>query len=929
MKKILLVDAFGLIFRSYYAFFTRPLTNKSGENISAVHGFFNALFSLLKKEKPDFVLIALEGKGKCFRYEMYPEYKANRQATPEDLKEQIVKIADLINKMEIPCFSQEGFEADDVIGTLAETYGKNDDYEVWIFSSDKDLRQLVKNNVKLCRPDPKTGEYILYGRDEIFAEMGIYPEQVADYLAITGDKSDNIPGVKGLGEKGAVALLGKWQSLENIYEHLSEITPPGTQKKLTEDKENALLSRKLTTICTDVPLNLDENSLSSRPINLPAVIDDLEKDSLKTIISQIKTYNKERFQITFTPENIKEIETSEPETEKTELNTKDFRLAATHSVLGELVGKIRETKKFAYDLETSGLDSFSGELISMSIAIPTVDNEPETFVIPFNLSLSQCAEAGISQLLPCSEIMEVLSPVFLDKTILKIGHNIKFDNKFLYRFGINEVTPLFDTMLAEYCIDGASPKLALKDMASQYFNIQVIHYEDVVAQPKKETLLDVPFEKLFVYSGQDAYLTFKLYQLLEDKIFRDSQRILLFHDIEMPLVQVLSDMETTGIRVNADYLHELAKKLDEEIAILREKMFDIAGYEFNPNSTVQLRKLLFEDLGLEPDRKTKSGASTDVEVLKKLSFFHPLPGILLDYRTVSKIKSTYTENLIEMINPQTGRLHTTYSQTGTQTGRLSSKDPNLQNIPIRSSVGREIRRAFIPQDGWKLMSADYSQIEIFLLAEFSEDKILQNAIMNGEDIHAGTAAILFDKKPGDISKEERMIAKTVNFGILYGQSAFGLANELQISRTQAANFIEKYFENYSGVKNYIEKLKDLCRQNGYSSTHWGRHRTIKEINEKNKNIRENGERMAVNSVIQGTAADLIKQAMIRAVAEIKKRGLQARLLLQVHDELIFEVPPQELEEMKIIIRNAMEVGYGFKLPLKASIETGDTWGEMH
>ena len=521
MKKILLVDAFGLIFRSYYAFFTRPLTNKSGENISAVHGFFNALFSLLKKEKPDFVLIALEGKGKCFRYEMYPEYKANRQATPEDLKEQIVKIADLINKMEIPCFSQEGFEADDVIGTLAETYGKSEDYEVWIFSSDKDLRQLVKNNVKLCRPDPKTGEYILYGRDEIFAEMGIYPEQVADYLAITGDKSDNIPGVKGLGEKGAVALLGKWQSLENIYEHLTEITPPGTQKKLTEDKENALLSRKLTTICTDVPLNLDENSLSSRPINLAAVIDDLEKDSLKTIISQIKTYNKERFQITFTPENFKEIETPEPETEKTELNTKDFRLAATHSVLGELVGKIRDVKKFAYDLETSGLDSFSGELISMSIAIPTVDNEPETFVIPFNLSLSQCAEAGISQLLSCSEIMEVLSPVFLDKSILKIGHNIKFDNKFLYRFGINEVTPLFDTMLAEYCIDGASPKLALKDMASQYFNMQVIHYEDVVAQPKKETLHDVPFDKLFVYSGQDAYLTLKLYQVLEDKVFED------------------------------------------------------------------------------------------------------------------------------------------------------------------------------------------------------------------------------------------------------------------------------------------------------------------------------------------------------------------------------------------------------------------------
>lgn len=929
MKKILLVDAFGLIFRSYYAFFTRPLTNKSGENISAVHGFFNALFSLLKKEKPDFVLIALEGKGKCFRYEIYPEYKANRQATPEDLKTQIVKIADLINKMEIPCFSQEGFEADDVIGTLAENYGKNDDCEVWIFSSDKDLRQLVKNNVKLCRPDPKTGEYILYGRDEIFADMGIYPEQVADYLAITGDKSDNIPGVKGLGEKGAATLLGKWQSLENIYEHLAEITPAGTQKKLAEDKENALLSKKLTTICTDVPLNLDENSLSSRPINLEAVLEDLEKDSLKTIISQIKTYNKERFQITFSNETFKEIEKSEPETEKTELNTKDFRLAATYSVIAELAGKIRAAKKFAYDLETTGFDFNNEELICMSIAVPNVDNEPETFVVPFNLSLSQRAEAGISELLTAEEIMQTLAPVFTDKSILKIGHNIKFDNKFLYRFGINEIAPLFDTMLAEYCIDSASPTLALKDMAENYLKMKVIHYEDVVALPKKQTLLDVPFDKLFVYSGQDSYLTLKLYQMLEDKIFQDSQRIHLFYDIEMPLVQVLSDMEMAGIGVNANHLHELAKKMDEEIAIQREKMFDIAGYEFNPNSPLQLRKLLFEDLGLQPDKKTKSGASTDVEVLKKLSFFHPLPGILLDYRTFSKIKSTYTENLVEMINPQTGRIHTTYLQTGTQTGRLSSKDPNLQNIPIRSSIGREIRHAFVPQSGWKLMSADYSQIEIFLLAEFSEDEILQKAIINGEDIHAGTAAILFDKQSAEVSKEERMIAKTVNFGILYGQSAFGLANELQISRTQAMNFIEKYFENYSGVKRYIEKLKELCRQNSYSSTYWGRHRTIREIHEKNKNIRENGERMAVNSVIQGTAADLIKQAMIRAVAEIKKQKLQSRLLLQVHDELIFEVPPEELEVMKELVRCAMENDFGFKLPLKTSIEVGDTWGEMH
>lgn len=936
MKKILLVDAFGIIFRSYYAFITRPLKNKNGENVSALFGFFRGIFSILRKENPDYLLIALEGKGPCFRNKIYPEYKANRQETPEDLKEQIVKIIDLIEKLGFPHFYQDGFEADDIIGTLTEWYTEKEDCEVLIFSSDKDLRQLVKERVSLCRPDPKSNQNLFYAREEIFQEMGIYPEQVADYLALTGDKSDNIPGVPGIGDKSAVGLLSTWQSLENIYENIDKITPAGLQKKLELNREKAYLSKQLTVIQKNIPLDIKEDEIRKKPFHLENAITLLEKDGLKSIIQEIKDYNKNNFSLEeedFSYLKKESYISTEEETPKEqsiiEQVSMDFHVIKTEEELFALIEQIEKEKKFSFDLETTGFRFFSDNIICLSITIPSPKLEcpHETFVIPFYLSEEQTQIVG--KHLTASQCFLLLKPVFEDEGILKIGQNLKFDNKFLRQFSIEKVSPIFDTMIAEYCLDGTNNILGLKDLGEKYLHCSMIRYEDIVDDTKKKTLLDVDFPSLVIYSGQDAYITYRLYEILSEKILKDSQLITLFYNIEMPLVGILTNMETNGVFLDSDHLLNLANWLEEKMDVLTDSMYTMAEQEFNPNSPIQLREILFGRFGLPILKKTKTGASTDVDVLKKLSYLHPFPGLLLEYRTYSKIKSTYTQNLVSMIEPKTNRIHTTYLQTGTQTGRLSSKDPNLQNIPVRNEIGREIRKAFLPSKGNKMVSADYSQIEIFLLAEFSNDPILTDAIRNNEDIHIKTASILFEKSPEQVTKQERGIAKTVNFGILYGQSAFTLAEDLNISRQQANQFIEKYFENYEGVKKYISFLKEQCKENGYSITKWGRKRTIKEIYEKNKNIRENGERMAVNSVIQGSAADLIKQAMIKICSQIEKQNLQATLILQVHDELIFDVPEQELDVMIKLIKKEMETGFPFQLPLRTSIEIGKTWGEMH
>lgn len=919
MKKILLIDAFGIIFRSYYAFINRPLKNKNGENISAVFGFFKSILSILKNQNPDEILIALEGKGECFRNKIYPQYKANRSETPEDLKEQIIKIIDLIDKLGFPHFYQDGYEADDIIGTLSDLYSKKDDVQVIIFSSDKDLRQLVNEKVILCRPDPKSLNNIFLDIEGIFQDMGIYPAQVADYLALTGDSSDNIPGVAGIGPKSAEALLKTWGSLDNIYKNLESVVPVGVKKKLTECRDAAFISKSLTIIKKDIQLDLDEQQLSRKPLDISNARDTLEADGMRSLIEEIISYNKSVFGVSDKEENGEAV-VDVPVGKNISDIAKKFILIKNNSLLSMLSDEIKKQKSFSYDLETTGFDCFEDDIICMSISLP----DESTYIVPFELKNNED-----KNFLDVKDIINILKPVFSDDSILKIGHNLKFDNKFLYRYGVSGITNIFDTMLAEYCIDAGSSSYGMKDLGEKYLNYDMIRYEDVVKDPKKQTLLDTDIDSLVRYSGQDAFVTYKLYEVINKRLSENKKALSLFNDIEIPLSAVLMDMELTGVFVNLDHLIALSKMLEVETKKLYEKMTGMVDEIFNPNSPLQIRDILFTKLGLPIVKKTKTGASTDVDVLKKLSFIHPFPQLLLDYRAYNKIKTTYSDTLPHMIAGSTGRIHTSYIQTGTQTGRLSSKDPNLQNIPIRNVVGREIRKAFIPSAGNVMISADYSQIEIFLLAEFSKDPLITEALESGIDIHLKTAALIFDKEISEITKSERSVAKTVNFGILYGQSAFSLADDLNISRKDASRFIEKYFENYKGVKTFIESLKEKCKNTGYSETHWGRRRTIPEINEKNKMIRENGERMAVNTVIQGTAADLIKLAMIKIYRKICDLGLKSKLILQVHDELIFDVPENEVDTIIPLIKQSMEMGYGFNLKLKTNVEIGKTWGDMH
>lgn len=916
MKKILLVDAFGIIFRSYYAFISRPLTNKNGENISAVFGFFKSILTILRTQKPDEILIALEGKGECFRNRIYPAYKANRSETPQDLKDQIVKIIDLINKFGIPHFHKDGYEADDIIGTLTAYFTKQVDGEVIIFSSDKDLRQLVNDKASICRPDPKSQNNIFYDREKIFTEMGIYPEQVADYLALTGDTSDNIPGVPGIGDKTAVALLQKWNSLDGIYENIDNVSPAGVNKKLRENRETAFLSKELTKIKSDIELDIDESSLKVKPFNLDETLPILMEDGMVKLIEEIKSFNHYNFGVNQPAEK--------NESSQKEIESSKFKTIKNTAQLEELSNKIKKSESFSFDLETTGFDFFNDKIICMSISLPDYD----TYVVPFHISDKQRTDGKI-ELTDYEKTLSLLSPLFSDDNILKIGHNLKFDIKFLKAAGVKSVKPFFDTMIAEYCIDSGLNSLGLKELGEKYFNCTMTKYEDVIKEAKAADLTGTDLEKLITYAGQDSFITYRLYEKVKDDFKKFPHAEKLYSDIESPLIEILSDMEYTGVSINQEHLNDLSDYLQGKTDEIYREMSEMTGEIFNPNSPIQLRDILFNKFGLPVVKKTKTGASTDVDVLNKLSMIHPFPKLLLDYRTFTKIKSTYSDPLPKLINNKTGKIHTTYIQTGTQTGRLSCKDPNLQNIPIRNAAGREIRKSFIPSSGNILISADYSQIEIFLLAEFSKDPIMQEAIRNNIDIHARTASILFNKDMAEISKEERNTAKTVNFGILYGQSGFSLAEDLNISRSEANEFIKRYFNNFKGVEAYISELKESCRKNGYARTHWGRRRSIPEINEKNKMVRENGERMAVNTAIQGTAADLIKLAMIRIYKEFSSGNFKSKLILQVHDELIFDTIAEEKDRVISVIKKSMENDFGFSLNLKTSIESGNTWGDLH
>lgn len=925
MKKVLLIDGFGIIFKSYYAFINRPLINKNGENTSAIFGFFKSLIATLKREKPDYYVVALEGEGKCFRNDIYPEYKANRPPAPDDLKSQIPKIIELLDKLDIPHLSEGGFEADDIIGTIAEKFSTEVDKEALILSSDKDLRQLVNDKIKICHPSRFSDDYDKLDENDIKDKMGVKPSQVIDYLALAGDSSDNILGVRGVGPKTAVQLLNDWNDLDNIYKNIEKIDSKSVKEKLKSNKDSAYLSKDLATIDRQVPMDLNWDELSNKPLNIENAKTLLAKDNLDSVINSINEYNLLNFDKKEIPIQPKIIET-EPPVNESELSTlkREYGFVPEINDLEKKIEKIKRNGNFCFDLETTGFDFLSDKIICISIA-----SNDDVFLIPIFLSIFQQKELNIMiDEKFINTIKDKLKIIFEDKNILKIGHNIKFDIKFLKRFGIEVKGNLFDTMIAEYCLDAANNILGMDILAEKYLNYRTIHYKDIIDDPKKETLQDIPVNKLASYAGEDADITYRLYKILKQKIEKDKKKESLFYDIEIPLLNILINMEYFGVYIDTDYLKDLSFHLEKEINDISKRLIEIAEIEFNPNSPKQIAEILFEKFKLPIIKKTKTGPSTDMDVLKKLSYLHPIASILLEYRTLSKIKSTYSDSLPQMINKVSGKIHTTFLQTGTQTGRLASKNPNLQNIPVKTNIGRKIRQAFIPSKGNILISADYSQIELFLLAEFSKDSNLFEAFNTGEDVHLKTSSLIFNKKMEDVSKKERIIGKTINFSILYGQGPHRLSEALEISRKDAADFISLYFTNYSGIGKYMEDIKENCKKTGYAETHWGRKRTIPEIHDRNKMRQANGERMAVNTTIQGTAADLIKISMIKIAERFKQENIRSRLIIQVHDELIFDVVKDEKIKVINIVKESMENGFDFKLKLKTSIQSGNNWGEL-
>ncbi|MGI6466712.1 MAG: DNA polymerase I [Sphaerochaetaceae bacterium] len=895
-KSLFIIDGYSLIYRSYFAFINRPLKDPKGENVSALFGFFNTLLMLMRDYEPDYIVVALDSKGPTFRHEMYEPYKANRDAAPDDLHAQVPKIIDILDKINIKKIAVSGLEADDIIASLTQEATKEGLKAVMV-TGDKDLLQLVNHDILALRP-PKKGEnsYTYVNEDEVYQQLNVTPSQVIDYLALIGDSSDNVPGVSGIGPKGAVKLLSEYPSLDLIYENIENLTP-SVKNKLVENKEMAYLSKKLVTLKSDLfkTDSFDKEQYSSLLVQWDNGSEIFKEYGFNSILKTIG----------------QESSTIESQVE-THWNQKGSYTLVTS--VAELDTLLEKEKIVAFDLETTNLDEMCAEIVGFSFT-----SKPfEAYYVPL--------VAEDKKYLDEDEVKKVLKKHLVERKLQLVGQNLKYDYKVLKRWGIESVELAFDTMIAAWLLDSSS-LFNLDFLAQKYLdNYETIKYSDVVPD-KKSLFSSVSLEAATDYGAEDADVTWRLYEVLKPLLKKEELED-LFYDVEMKLVKILADMELTGIELDQNSLEvfniEITKRIDE----IESAIFDEVGYEFNINSPKQLQTVLFEERNLTPGKKTKTGYSTAEAVLEKLAPFDIVPRLILENRTLVKLKNTYVETLPTMINPTTKRVHTSYSQTGTATGRLSSRNPNLQNIPIRSEEGRQIRKAFVAKEGSLFLSADYSQIELVVLAHLADDKYLKEAFIRGEDIHRHTASLIFEVFSEMVSSEQRRIAKTINFGVMYGMSAFRLSNELGISRQQAQNFITNYFERFSKVKDFMQKVIDQTLETKSVTTLLGRKRFIPEISSRNKMEQAQAERIAVNSAIQGSAADIMKLAMINVVKKMESKNLKSKLLLQVHDELIFEVVEDEMDVMKELVVNEMENSYNLSIPIKVSVETGKNWGEM-
>lgn len=924
-KKLFLLDAYALIFRSYYAFIRNPRINSKGLNTSAIFGFVNTLEEVLKKEEPTHIAVVFDPPGPTFRNEMFTEYKANRDATPEDIKKAVPYIKDILSAYNIPVIEKEGYEADDVVGTIARM-AADDDFYVYMMTSDKDYMQLVTDKVFMYRPR-RSGEKEnqVLKVPEVLKKFSIEkPEQVIDILALWGDSADNVPGAPGVGEKTAIKLIDQYGSVENLLDNTEQLK--GKQKEKIEDnKAQILLSKKLVTIEQHVPVEVDFDNLKCEELDkdkLKPLFDELEFNQLSQRILGIAPKPKPAAQGSLF-DFADDVQNDAPAEETSSM--KDFTtenpeyvLVDTPYLRKELIEALSKAKSFAVDTETSSLNVHEAKLTGMSFCIQA--KKAWYVMMPKNEEEKQT-------------ILNDFKPVLENPDIMKIGQNIKYDMLVLRNYGIEIQGELFDTMIAHYLLH---PELRhnMNFMAETMLNYQCISIESLIGKKGKnqKSMDDVPLEDIRDYAAEDADITLQLKEKLEPEL-KSSGLSDLFSEVECPLIYVLADMEFVGVHLDVDQLNSYAEKLSAELESIEKRIVELTGHEFNISSPKQLGEILFDRLKITdkpPKTKTKQ-YSTSEETLQKLSDKHPVIQEILEFRSVKKLLSTYVEALPKLINPETGKIHTSFNQTVAATGRLSSNNPNLQNIPIREERGREIRKAFTASDEEHVfLSADYSQIELRLMAHMSQDKHMLEAFQNEDtDIHAATAAKVFKVDVSEVTREQRSKAKTANFGIIYGISAFGLSQRLNIPRTEAKTLIDDYFESFPGVKQYMDACIEKARKEEYVETIMGRKRFLADINSRNGVVRGMAERNAINAPIQGSAADIIKVAMINIYKRILKEGLAARLNLQVHDELNFECPVSEKEKLAEIVKYEMENAVHLSVPLTVDLGIGRNWLEAH
>lgn len=920
MSKLFLIDAYALIYRSYYAFIRAPRINSKGLNTSAIMGFCNTLNEVLNKEKPTHIGVAFD-HGKTFRHDAFPEYKAQREETPEDIKLSVPIIKDVLAAMNIPILQVDGFEADDVIGTLATKAGA-EGVETYMLTPDKDYGQLVRSNVFMYKPR-HGGGYDIIGESEIEEKYGIpTPAQVIDLLALMGDSADNFPGCPGVGEKTAVKLINQFGNIDNMLNHTDEL-----KGKMREKVENAIddikMSKFLATIRTDVPieLNLDELAVTSPDEKkLTELFTELEFKTLankflkkdKPVQKEVKT-QLDLFQ-EFAPESSEAPKNASFESHKTVSHK--YELIDNEMDMRRICDFFLTKQKLSFDTETTSTDAISAELVGLSFAV-----EPfKAFYVPVPKNREEAMK-----------VLEIFRPVYESERILKVGQNVKYDLEVLANYGIELKGEMFDTMIAHYLLQ---PELRhnMDYMAEVYLNYQTIHIDELIGPRGKnqKSMRDVPPADVCEYASEDADITLQLYNTLEPKL-KESDLYPLFRDIEMPLVRVLAEMEMNGVLIDTNALKETSVAFTERMLELERKIYEEAGEEFNISSPRQVGDILFEKLKIvEKAKKTKTGQYvTSEEVLQQLKNKAPIVSNILAYRGLKKLLGTYVDALPKLINPRTGHIHTSFNQTVTATGRLSSSDPNLQNIPVRGEDGKDIRRCFIPEPGCLFFSADYSQIELRVMAHLSNDANMIEAFREGHDIHTATAAKIYKESLDSVTRDQRTKAKRANFGIIYGITMFGLAQNLDIERSEAKQLIDGYFATYPQVHEYMEQSKEMARKNGYAETFLHRRRYLPDINSHNATVRNFAERNAINAPIQGSAADIIKVAMVRIYSRFKRENIRSKMILQVHDELNFSVLPEEKDLVERIVIEEMQNAYALRVPLIADCGWGKNWLEAH